>query len=121
MHYIKLNYVLCVPKLTQNLLSILRIFSQITIDDLLLMHFFFFLDSGQGHMGDSLKRLCIGLYLIPSLAHTSSEFSQSSPQDKAFLRQLVQYSVWHNRLEHPSNHIVSLMLNKAMYIMQRLL
>jgi len=43
---------------------------------------------------------------------SSSSSTQPSP-DQAFLGQLVQSNLWHHRLGHPTNFVVSLMLNKA--------
>jgi hypothetical protein len=51
-----------------------------------------------------------GLY--PIHASSSSSFTQPSSA-QAFLGQLVQSNLWHHRLGHPTNSVVSLMLNKA--------
>jgi hypothetical protein len=57
------------------------------------------------------KGLCSnGLYLIHSF---STSNSQQTYQVKAFLGQLIQSNLWHHKLGHPTNHVVSLMLNKA--------
>ena len=39
--------------------------------------------------------------------------SQQNPQARALLGQLVQSNLWHHRLGHPTNSVVSLMLHKA--------
>ncbi|KAM2857658.1 hypothetical protein PS2_001872 [Malus domestica] len=47
------------------------------------------------------------LYLIPSLASHHSTTQKLILQPKAFLGQLVTSIIWHNRLGHSSNPIVS--------------
>ncbi|KAM1079132.1 hypothetical protein ACFX2B_013731 [Malus domestica] len=60
------------------------------------------------------KGLCSnGLYPLSSLANVSPASSQSIASNKALLGQLVTSTTWHNRLGHPSNSIVSLMLHKS--------
>ncbi|XP_070667888.1 uncharacterized protein [Malus domestica] len=54
-----------------------------------------------------------GLYPIHSLATTTLSVPHPKLQAKAFLGQLVNSTIWHGRLGHPSNSIVSLMLHKS--------
>ncbi|KAK9912822.1 hypothetical protein M0R45_036662 [Rubus argutus] len=59
-----------------------------------------------------------GLYPIPFdlplLQASTSGFSQStSVLNKAFLGKSVKHSLWHQRFGHPSNEIVTVMLNKT--------
>ncbi|VVA38012.1 PREDICTED: Retrovirus-related Pol poly from transposon, partial [Prunus dulcis] len=59
------------------------------------------------------KGLCSnGLYPIP-LASSHSVLPTTKPQPRAYLGQLVFSSTWHHRLGHPTNKLVTLMLQKA--------
>jgi len=105
----KLDSVLLVPQLTQNLLSVHRL----CLDNNCWLIF----DASCFWIQDKATRrilyrgLCSnGLY--PIHASSSSSFTQPSPA-QAFLGQLVQSNLWHHRLGHPTNSVVSLMLNKA--------
>lgn len=60
------------------------------------------------------KGICSnGLYPIPSLANHHPASQKQNLQPIALLGQLVTSTIWHGRLSHPSNPIVSLMLSKA--------
>lgn len=59
------------------------------------------------------KGLCSnGLYPISSPVNSYPVATQSSLKTKAFLGQLVTSTLWHNRLVHPTDSIMSLMLQK---------
>ena len=112
MHPIKLNFVLYVPKLTQNLLYVHRI----CLDNncWLIFDAFCFWIQDKATWRLLYKGLCSnGLYPIHSLAHSCSTTNQPVMQHKALLGQLVNSTTWHNRIGHPSNSIVSLMLQKS--------
>ena len=103
-----LNSVLCVPKLTQNLLSVHRI----CLDNNCYLIFdafrFWIQDKATGRI--MYKGQCSnGLY---PLSFASSR-SLGRFQSHAFLGQIIVSSTWHHRLGHPSNKIVSVMLQKA--------
>ena len=111
-HPIKLNSVLYVPKLSHNLLSV----HKICLDNNCYLIFdafcFWIQDKATGRI--LFRGLCSnGLYPIHSLATTTLGLSQPKLQDKAFLGQLVNSTIWHSRLGHPSTSIVSLMLHKS--------
>ncbi|KAM1250016.1 hypothetical protein COP2_033533 [Malus domestica] len=60
------------------------------------------------------KGLCNNrLYPIPSLVNVYVAVSQSIVLNKALLGHLVTFTTWDNRLGHPSNSVVSLMLHKS--------
>jgi hypothetical protein len=106
---IKLHSVLCVPQITQNLLSVHRL----CLDNNCRLIFdalcFWIQDKVTGRI--LYKGLCSnGLYPIHSFSPATS---QQPYQATAYLGQLVQSTLWHHRLGHPTNNIVSLILNKA--------
>jgi len=106
---IKLNFVLCVPQITQNLLSVHRL----CLDNNCRLIFdalcFWIQDKATWRI--LYKGLCSnGLYPLHSFSPSTS---QQTYQATPFLGQLVQSTLWHHRLGHPTNNIVSLMLNKA--------
>ncbi|KAM1789190.1 hypothetical protein ACFX11_039377 [Malus domestica] len=111
-HLIKLNSVIYVPKLTHNLLSVHRL----CLDNNCWLIFdafcFWIQDKATGRI--FYKGKCSnGLYPIPCLSATSHSTRSAPFQAKAFLGQHIHSSTWHNRLGHPSNNIVSLMLKQA--------
>jgi len=106
---IKLHFVLCVPQITQNLLSVHRL----CLDNNYRLIFdalcFWIQDKTTGRI--LYKGLCSnGLYPIQSFSPATS---QHPYQATTYLGQLVQSTLWHHRLGHPTNNIVSLILNKA--------
>ena len=106
---LKLNYVLFVPQLTHNLLSIHRL----CLDNncWLIFDVFCFWIQDKATRRILYRGLCTnGLYPIHAFAPSNSK--QTSPA-KAFLGQLIQSNLWQHRLGHPTNTVVSLMLNKA--------
>jgi len=101
--------VLCVPQITQNLLSVHRL----CLDNNCRLIFdalcFWIQDKATWRI--LYKELCNnGLYPIHSFLPATS---QQPYQATAYLGQLVQSTLWHHRLGHPTNNIVSLILNKA--------
>ncbi|KAM1762795.1 hypothetical protein ACFX12_005393 [Malus domestica] len=118
MHPIKLNSVLYVPKLSQNLLSV----HKICLDNNCWLIFdafcFWIQDKATGRI--LYKGLCSnGLYPISSLANVCPAASQGMVRHKALLGQLVNSFTWHNRLGHPSNSVVSLMLHKSNVVLPK--
>lgn len=106
---LKLNSVLCVPKLSQNLLSV----HQVCLDNNCRVIFdafcFCIQDIATGRI--LYKGLCSnGLYPFPS---NPSQFAPSALGFQAYSGQSILPSTWHYRLGHPTNKIVKLMLNKA--------
>ncbi|KAL3597124.1 hypothetical protein D5086_008761 [Populus alba] len=109
MSSLKLNSMLLVPQITQNLLSVHRL----CLDNNCWLIF----DASCFWIQDKATRRILyrdlfinGLYPI----HASSSLSSTQPLPaQAFLGQLVQSNLWHHRLGHPTNSVVSLMLNKA--------
>jgi hypothetical protein len=109
MSSLKLASVLLVPQLTQNLLSVHRL----CLDNncWLIFDAFCFWIQDKATRRILYRGLCSnGLYPIHAFSPASS--TQPSPA-QAFLGQLVQSNLWHHRLGHPTNSVVSLMLNKA--------
>jgi histone deacetylase 1/2 len=105
----KLDSVLLVPQLTQNLLSVHRLCLDNNCWLIFYAYCFWIQDKAARRI--LYRGLCSnGMY--PIHASSSSSFTQSSPA-QAFLGQLVQSNLWHHRLGHPTNSVVSLMLNKA--------
>ncbi|KAM1757600.1 hypothetical protein ACFX11_006838 [Malus domestica] len=109
-HNLKLNSVLYVPRISQNLLSV----HKICLDNNCWLIFdawcFWIQDKATGRI--LFKGLCNdGLYPIPftsSASHTPKAFSAA-----AYIGKPVTSSLWHHRLGHPSNKVVSLMLKKS--------
>ena len=106
---LQLSSVLYVPRLTQNLLSVHRL----CLDNncwLIYDAFCFWIqDKVTGRI--MFKGLCSdGLYPIPVAARTSSSSSRSPV---AFLGQQVSSTLWHSRLGHPSNSVVSSILKQC--------
>jgi hypothetical protein len=108
MSSLKLDSVLLVPQLTQNLLLVHRL----CLDNncwLILMHFAFGFRTKPpgGFFTEACAVMACILYMLFHyhllLSHTSS----------GILGQLVQSNLWHHRLRHPTNFVVSLTLNKA--------
>ncbi|KAM2702412.1 hypothetical protein EV2_004130 [Malus domestica] len=111
-HPIKLNSILYVPKLSQNLLSVHRLCLDNNCWLIFDAYNFWIQDKATGRI--LFKGICSnGLYPIPSLANHHPASQKSILQPTAFLGQLVTFTIWHSRLGHPSNPIVSLMLSKA--------
>jgi len=105
---LKLNSVLLVPQLTQNLLSVHRL----CLDNncWLIYDAFCFWIQNKATRRILYRGLCSnGLYPI----HAFSPSHSTTSPTQAFLGQLIQSNLWHHRLGHPTNSIVSLMLNKA--------
>ena len=117
MSSLKLNYVLLVPQLTRNLLSVHRLCLDNNCWLIFYASCYWIQDKATRRI--LYRGLCSnGLYPI----HASSSLSstQSLPA-QAFLGQLVQSNLLHHRLGHPTNYIVSLILNKAHIMFPNLL
>ena len=109
MSSLKLNSVLLVPQLAQNLLSVHRLCLDNNCWLIFYASYFWIQDKATRRI--LYRGLCSnGLY--PIHASSPSSPTKSSPA-QAFLGQLVQSNLWHHRLGHPTNSVVSLMLNKA--------
>ena len=103
-----LKSVLCVLKLTQNLLFVHRIYLDNNCYLIFDAFCFWIQDKATGRI--MYKGQCSnGLY---PMSFASSR-SLGRFQSHAYIGQLVVSSTWHHRLGHPSNKIVSLMLQKA--------
>ena len=109
MSSIKLDFVLLVPQLTHNLLSVHRL----CLDNnfWLIFYAFCFWIQDKATRKILYRGMCIN-DMYPIHASSSSSSTQPSPA-QAFLGQLVQSNLWHHRLGHPINSVISLVLNKA--------
>ena len=108
-HPLKLNSVLYVPRLSHNLLSVHRL----CLDNNCWLIFdafsFWFQDKATWRI--LFQGACNnGLYPIPSLLPNQSA---SNSKLMAYLGKLVNSTLWHNRLGHPSNLVSSTMLKKS--------
>ncbi|KAM1354495.1 hypothetical protein PS2_028626 [Malus domestica] len=109
-HKLKLNSVLCVPKLTQNLLSVHRLCLDNNCWLIFYAFCFWIQDKVTGRV--LFRGLCNnGLYPIPM----PTRYASSKPifPATAFLGHQVNSSLWHSRLGHPSNPLTSLILKKS--------
>ena len=107
---LRLQSVLHVPKLTQNLLSVHRI----CLDNNCYLIFdafrFWIQDKATGRV---LYRGTCSNGLYPINFSPRVDMSKFKFQPQAFLGQLVLSSTWHHRLGHPTNKIVHTMLTNA--------
>lgn len=111
-HPIKLNYVLYIPKLSKNLLSVHRI----CLDNncWLIFDAFGFWIQGKATGRILFKGLCSNApYPIPSLANHYPSYFQRNFKASTYVDQLISSSFWHSRLGHLTNTVVSTILNKA--------
>lgn len=106
---LKMPSVFHVPKLSANLLSV----NQLCKDNHCIISF----DSAGFCIQDKTTKVILlkgssrnGLYPIPCKV-PYARFSFSSPT--AYLGQRVSFTTWHQRLGHPTNEVVKLMLRDS--------
>ncbi|KAM2627715.1 hypothetical protein TB2_001133 [Malus domestica] len=104
---LQLNSVLCVPRLSQNLLSV----HQLCLDNnccLIYDAFCFWIQDKATWKILFQGRCSNGLYPIPlPVSH------KAIPAQIAYLGHQISSCLWHNRLGHPSNSVLSVMLKKC--------
>ena len=107
---IKLNSVLYVPQLTQNLPSEHRLCLDNNYRLIFDAFSFWIQDKAMGRIIYT-GQCSNGLYPLPFVPPSNSASLTFQPQ--SFLGQLVFSSTWHSRLGHPTNKVATLMLQKA--------
>ena len=108
---IQLKSVLHVPKLAQNLLSVHKLCLDNDCRIIFDAFRFWIQDKVTGRI--LYRGMCSnGLYPLPFVSlHTGKSVHNHS--FRSYLGQLVLTSTWHHRLGHPTNKVVTMMLNKA--------